>query len=125
MDQYAPWFTSLTHLHCSVLTYSHMLFDGRLPCSVRSLVVEAIDAAGVDRRGDDPTFKFSYAKAVEFVLQCKKEGRLLQQFFITGVSEGEQGSSELQVVCDLAGMELRFTKVLILNNLHNSLPCFH
>jgi len=79
MDQYVSRFPSLTHLHCSLLTYSRALFDGRLPRSVCALAVEAVDAAGIDRR-EDPTLKFSYAEAVEFILQCKKERRSLRQF---------------------------------------------
>ena len=125
MDQYVSRFASLTHLHCSLLTYGGALFDGRLPRSVRSLAVEAVDAAGIDQRGEDPTRKFSYGKAAEFILQCKKEGRSLGQFFITGVPEGEEGCSELRKICELADVELRFTNVLSLNNLCHSLPSFH
>ena len=121
MDQYVPWFPSLTHLRCSLLTYSRALSDGRLPRSVCALAVEAVNVAGIDRRREDPTLKFSYAKAVEFILQCKKERRSLRQSFITGVSEGKEGSSELRNVCESADVELKFAKVLSLNNLRHSL----
>lgn len=117
IHEYISQFSNLTHLHCSLLTYGRMLFDGRIPRSVRSLAVEAMNAAGIDRRGEDPNFKFSYAEAAEFVLQCKKEGRSLRQFFITGVFEGEKGSSELRKACESAGVELRFTKTFAFNNL--------
>jgi hypothetical protein len=63
------WTNTSLDLHCLLLTYGGALFDGRLPRLVRSLAVEAVDAAGIDQRKTQPANLFTLRRQCANVFQ--------------------------------------------------------